>query len=271
MLVFLLPFLVGVIVAINPFSFEFYQQVLVIFGAVIVLQIILVICQSYSLKKTAMLYHPDDKIKRYKRFLFVNTTNFRKPLNTAGSILRRNVMSLVAQAHAEKGDYAAALEVNNEIWRNLKPSFHKRERLSGNELGYYGVKIECLLRLGNESEAEELLNTMLTKQSADYVGEIVLNFTHAEYHIHKRNPEAAREAVSRMRTAVENCQKQGYAHPAIAPFLDYDVILQDAKTDVIEGLYDDARAKFTDIIENCNYFGHKRVAEKELEACQTRS
>jgi hypothetical protein len=212
------------------------------------------------------ILNPDERIRVIKNYLRRNTLNTNLPIYGK---LRKNFFLLIAFAYVEKGEYLLAYEACAMVRRFLPPYFSKKSSLTGGEAGIYAAEIETLIHLGRFKPAKTLLNGLLAKSYSDTAGLFMSKYSQLYYMIYNNDCDidAAREKLNKLWAFVSDSA----VHKQF-PTCDfkYTLLFLEAKLDMQEKKYSEARAKFENITHDSRHYGNVRLAREELNYWTTR-
>ena len=177
---------------------------------------------------------------------------------------------MLATAYADKGDYPAALETCGKLWGLLPKDFARKTSLKGEQVMIYAEEIEILLLLGRIKAAESLLKQLLAKTFSDSSGLFLSKLTRAYLSVYTGdvNTSASRELLGQAWSFLSDSAIQEEF-----PMKDFKhtLFFLEAKTDMLEGKYNEAYALFTNIIHGSRCYRLTRISREELEYWTTRS
>jgi tetratricopeptide (TPR) repeat protein len=232
---------------------------------IIIAFIIYIYYQFKILRSIPGIQAPDHKIKIIKNYLRRNTINVNLPVYGR---LRRKFLAMLVIAYADKGDYLAAFEVCAQVWKFFPAGSGKNTPLSSEEAAIYAEEIEVLIHLGRLKPAESLLRELNAKSFSDSAGLFFSKLSELYLLIYKGdNITAAREKLGQARafmsdgTIREKFPMKDFKHT---------LLFLEAKLDMCEKKYDEARTLFTNITQDSRNYGNRRLAREELEYWTTR-
>ncbi|MCL2697459.1 MAG: hypothetical protein FWE74_05205 [Oscillospiraceae bacterium] len=202
---------------------------------------------------------PDHKIKVIQNYLRRNTVKVNLPFYGR---IRRRFLSMLVVAYADKGDYLAAFETCEEIWKFLPRKFAAATSLTGEEAAIYADEIMVLIHLGRLKPAETLLRELGLKSFSDSAGFFLLKLSHLYLSVYKSaGIAAAREKLGQARSFLsdETIQER-------FPMKDfkYTLLYLEAKLDMLENKNNEAHYKFMNIMHDSRNYGSRRLAGEEL-------
>ncbi|MCL2637665.1 MAG: hypothetical protein FWD48_04765 [Oscillospiraceae bacterium] len=235
---------------------------------IIIAIIIYVYYQFKILRDIPDIQAPDAKIKVIQNYLRRNTINVNLPFYGR---IRRKFLSMLVVAYADKGDYLAAFETCEKVWRFLPHGFAARSSLTGEEAAIYADEIIVLIHLGRLKPAESLLRELEIKSFSDSAGFFLAKLCGLYLLTYKgehKDIAAAREKHGQARSFLSDRSIEERF-----PMKDfkYTLLFLEAKLDKLEKKYDQARAELENITYDSPNYGNKRLAREELEYWITRS
>jgi tetratricopeptide (TPR) repeat protein len=216
-----------------------------------------IIMQVFIIKKIPATFSPEARIKTLNGFIRRNTVKLNIPFNRA---VRRRALTLLARAHADKGDYAAVYRTYAELAPFLPAKFMTATQASRHDAEFYAVVIEAFIHTNRLKAAEDKLNEMLGKVFTDESGEYLSKYVHAYFLVHAGDFSAARKLIVAVRLYLNE------KHKNIYDGVTYLEVLMKKH----EKKYEEAFADFSCIVESSRDYGIVRKAKKELEYWTTR-
>ena len=176
---------------------------------------------------------------------------------------------MLATAYADKGDYLASFETCEKVWDSLPRNFRAKPSLNDREAAVYADEIIVLIHLGRLKPAESLLSELQRKTFSDSAGRFLSMFSQLYLSVYKADDiPAAREKIEQIRPFLfdEAIHKQ-------FPMRDFrhTLLFLEAKLEMLEKKYSEARSKFEIITLDSINYGNKRLAKEALDYWITRS
>jgi tetratricopeptide (TPR) repeat protein len=218
-------------------------------GLLVILLIAVLIRSQYKLLHSIPdIQGPDHKIRVIKSFL-------RKSILSPGKV-KVKMLYMLALSYAEKGDYLAAYETCGKA------------RRFGTRVEFPAAEIEILIHMGRLKPAHTILKELLAQSPKDSAENFISKFAHVYYLIYSgEDISEAREKLGKLRLFLtdESVHKRFPTRE-----FKFSLLFLEAKIDMLEQKYSEARAKFTSIIESSRNYGNTRLAREELEYWTTR-